>query len=67
MEMFQVFNLKNKEIFFIVYAFSTLISTAPPQAIAEHLHQRWLADQNFSVIAPKIVYQMSDVSLIFIF
>uniref|UniRef100_A0A915LJS9 Uncharacterized protein n=1 Tax=Meloidogyne javanica TaxID=6303 RepID=A0A915LJS9_MELJA len=43
-----------------VYAFSTLISTAPPQAIAEHLHQRWLADQNFSLIAPKIVYQMSD-------
>uniref|UniRef100_A0A1I8B7L8 MIF4G domain-containing protein n=1 Tax=Meloidogyne hapla TaxID=6305 RepID=A0A1I8B7L8_MELHA len=43
-----------------VYAFSTLISTAPPQAIAEHLHQRWLSDQNFSLIAPKIVYQMSD-------
>ncbi|KAF7632239.1 hypothetical protein Mgra_00008357, partial [Meloidogyne graminicola] len=45
---------------FLVYAFSTLISTAPPQVLAEHLHQRWLSDQNFSLIAPKIVYQMSD-------
>lgn len=43
-----------------VYAFGTLISTAPPQAIAEHLHQRWLADSNFSHIVPKIVLQMSS-------
>jgi hypothetical protein len=44
-----------------VYAFGTLVSTAPPQAIAEHLHQRWLADPNFAKIAPKIVLQMRSV------
>lgn len=50
-----------------VYAFGTLISTAPPQAIAEHLHQRWLADPNFARIAPKIVLQMSNVQKKFLF
>jgi hypothetical protein len=46
-----------------VYAFGTLVSTAPPQAIAEHLHQRWLADPNFAKIAPKIVLQMRSVRI----
>uniref|UniRef100_A0A914IA91 Uncharacterized protein n=1 Tax=Globodera rostochiensis TaxID=31243 RepID=A0A914IA91_GLORO len=41
------------------YAFATLISSAPPQAIAEHLHQRWLSDSHFAKIAPKIISHMS--------
>uniref|UniRef100_A0A183CCA1 Uncharacterized protein n=1 Tax=Globodera pallida TaxID=36090 RepID=A0A183CCA1_GLOPA len=46
------------------YAFATLISSAPPQAIAEHLHQRWLSDSHFAKIAPKIISHMSTVQLI---
>ncbi|KAL3112755.1 hypothetical protein niasHT_019729 [Heterodera trifolii] len=41
------------------YAFATLISSAPPQAIAEHLHQRWLSDSHFAKITPKIIAHMS--------
>jgi len=39
-----------------VHAFGTLLRAAKTDVITEHLHQKWLSDQNFSRIAAQIVY-----------
>ncbi|KAH7719364.1 Protein F01F1.3 [Aphelenchoides avenae] len=41
-----------------VPAFGTLISTANGELIAEHLHQRWLADESFAPIAARILLHL---------
>ncbi|KAI6186805.1 hypothetical protein M3Y98_00172900 [Aphelenchoides besseyi] len=38
-----------------VQAFATLIRSARTEILAEHLHQRWLADHNFGFVAGQIL------------
>ncbi|KAI6230700.1 hypothetical protein M3Y99_01031300 [Aphelenchoides fujianensis] len=44
-----------------VQAFATLIRTARTEILAEHLHQRWLSNQNFGNVVAKILsYSHND-------